>query len=341
MYVAEQGAVVHKNRARLIVRKEGRVLEAVHLEPLEQVVLLGYIQITPAATHTLLQRGIDTVYLSKNGRYRGRLQSFAGKNIELRLAQFARSAEATFLVDLAKRMVQGKIQNMRLVLRRQQQRVRSERVESALTRMRGSLHRLTRSETLDEVRGVEGSATAMYFEVLSEVITNPSIPFLGRSRRPPRDPFNALLSFGYGLLLGTVETALQVVGLDPFLGSLHTPDNGKPSLVLDLMEEFRPLFVDSLMLAAVNRKQIHPQDFRTESVDFSDPSDARRGTVGVLLRRESIKHIVELYEQNLQRTLVYGPSGLNLTMRQICLEQARRLARHYQGREPYEAFSPR
>ena len=347
VYVSEQGAIVHKNRERLLIKKEGELLQAVHLMRLEQLVLLGNILVTAPATQALLQRSIDTVYLSKNGRFRGRLTAFEGRNIELRLHQFRRSEQLDFLLDLGARFVRGKVQNCRLVLRRQQQRLQSPAVEEALTRMRASLSRSIGVSTLDELRGVEGYASALYFGALREAVNNPGVPFRGRSRRPPRDPFNALLSFGYGLLLGTVQTAVQVVGLDPYLGSLHSPDNGKPSLVLDLMEEFRPLLVDSLMLTSVNRGQIQAHDFRILQdplelpVDFQDPDEPRKGDYPVLLRPESLRKVILMYENNLQRTLTYEGTGTNLTLKQICLEQARRLARHYAGKETYEAFTPR
>ncbi|CAM9976675.1 unnamed protein product [Phaeothamnion confervicola] len=329
VYVSEQGALVHKNRERLIIRKEGRVMEAVHFADLEQVVLFGNVQVTAPATHALLQRGIDTVFLSKNGRFRGRLQSFEGRNISLRLSQFRRSSEDGFLLDLAARMVRGKIQNCRLVLRRQQQRLKSSTLEENLTRMHASFHRADKVATLDELRGVEGNASALYFSAMREVVVNSELPFNGRNRRPPRDPFNALLSFGYALLLGTVNTCVHTVGLDPFLGALHAPDNGKPSLVLDLMEEFRPLLVDSLVLALVNRGQMRLHDFR----------DDREG--GISMQRESLKKMILQYESNLQRTVAYAPTGTNLTYREVCLQQARRLARHYEGTDNYEAFMPR
>jgi CRISPR-associated protein Cas1 len=347
VYVSEQGAIVNKKRERLIVKKEGRTLEVVHLAQMEQLVLFGNIQMTAPAVHTLLQRGIDTVFMSQNGRFRGRLQSYEGKNISLRLGQFRSSQDPAFLLDLAARVVRGKIQNSRLVLRRQQQRLQSPQVEESLLRLRASITRTEKVASLDELRGVEGNASAVYFDALRLVNCNPALPFRGRTRRPPLDPFNALLSFGYGLLLGTINTAVHVVGLDPYLGSLHTPDNGKPSLVLDLMEEFRPLLVDALVLAMVNRGQIQPHDFRVKQdagslpVDFQDPDEPRKSEYPVLLQPASLKKVVVLYETNLQRTVTYAPTGNNLTYRQICLEQTRRLARHYLGTDSYEAFSPR
>ena len=347
VYVSEQGASIHKNRERIIIRKQGKILQAVHLAQIEQLVLLGYVQVTAPTVHTLLQRGIDTVFLSKNGTFRGRLQSYTGKNIELRQFQFRNSDQPAFLLDLAARIVRGKIQNSRLVLRRQQQRVQSPQVEEVMARLRSCQTRTARATSLDELRGLEGSAALFYFDGVRSVLTNPSIPFRGRSRRPPRDPFNALLSFGYALLQGTINTVIHTVGLDPYLGSLHTPDNGKLSLVFDLMEEFRPILVDSLMIAMVNRGQIHSEDFRVLSdpnslpVDYQDPDDPRKGESPVYLRRESVKTVVALYESNLNRSVTYQPTGTNLTYRQICLEQARALVRHYVGKEPYQPFTPR
>jgi CRISPR-associated protein Cas1 len=346
LYLTEQGAIVHKNGNRLIVRKLGEEIHSVLAFQVEQVMAFGNIQLTAPAVHYLLQQGIDTVFLSQGGRFRGRLQSFEGKNILLRRAQFRQSEEADFLLKLSQAFAHGKISNCRSLLRRHQQKLQDSLVEQTLVRLKGSLQRLARCKSVDEVRGVEGNAAAMYFDCFRLMLNNPELPFRGRSRRPPRDPPNAALSFCYGMLLGTVTTVLQTVGLDPYLGALHTPDNGKPSLVLDLMEEFRPLLCDSLVVAAINRRQLTADDFRYQETAPLPPGlegevELQPDDYPVLLQRESIKKMIMLYENALSRTVTYPRLGNNISYRQVCLEQARLLARHYQGQEEYVAFTPR
>jgi len=344
LYLTEQGAFVQKDGGRLVVRKRGQTLDAVRLLPLRQVVVFGNVQLSAGTVTCLLERGIDAVFLSLNGRFRGRLAAFEGKNIELRRAQFQRSLEDGFLLDLAKRFVDGKIRNCQTLLRRQNRQVASSLVAGALARMRWAAGALPRAETLDQVRGLEGAAAAAYFGVFGEIIRQEGFPpFRTRTRRPPRDALNALLSFGYTLLLGHVAAAVEVAGLDPFAGCLHADRNGKPSLVLDLMEEFRPLLVDGVAVAAINRRQILPDDFRYQpefanAVEVDPDDDEPVAGYPVRLKPESIRKWVGLYEANLARQVTYPRTGVTLTYRQVCLEQARLLARHVHGTEPYEAF---
>lgn len=346
LYITEQGCVVHKHGSRLVVRKMGQVIHTELAFQVDQIMAFGNVQFTAPTVHYLLQNGIDTVFLSQGGRFRGRLQAFEGKNVLLRRSQFRKSEDPQFLTELAKLFAHGKISNCRLLLRRQQQRLKCSFVEECLVRLKGLLHRLARCQNVDEVRGVEGRAAALYFDAFPLLLTNPQLPFRGRTRRPPRDPVNAALSFGYGMLLGTITTSLYAVGLDPYLGALHSPDNGKPSLVLDLMEEFRPLLVDSTVISAINRGQLTADDFRyQEPVDLPDSlspdAELRHEDYPVLLQPESLKKMILLYETSLQRSLTYPRFQNNLTYRQICLEQARLLARHYQDQETYHSFAPR
>lgn len=346
LYVTEQGTTVHKLGRRLVVRKLGRVLETIHTYNLEQVILFGNVQLTAQAIGYLLGEGIDTVFMGLGGRYKGRLVSGDGKNIALRRQQFRRAEDEQFVLEIARRFVRGKLANSRAILRRHQRQRPHEDIESALLRINHSVRGLDSSKTLDEIRGREGAGAAAYFGCFPRLILAEGFPFGGRSRRPPKDAPNALLSFGYTMLLGTVTTAIQVVGLDPFLGSLHAMENGKPSLVLDLMEEFRPLLVDAAVLRSINRRQIVPGDFLYQEdvelpAELQDDEPPPRDDYPVLLRPESIRKWILLYEQTLRQRILYPPLGTQVTWRQVVLEQARRLARHIQGQEQYESFVPR
>lgn len=175
---------------------------------------------------------------------------------------------------------------------------------------------------LDELRGCEGSGAAAYFRVFGYLVRAPGFEFSGRTRRPPLDPINALLSLGYTFLSNTVETAVQIVGLDPYLGSLHAPETGRPSLVCDLMEEYRAPIVDALVLAAVNRGLIRTDDF--EEAGPGEP---------VLVKRECIGVLAKLYRQRLDGRAAYGASKQALPYREIIEQQVRGFARVMLGKQ--------
>lgn len=342
LYVVEQGAVIAKSGDRVLVSKERETLQSVPSFALEQIVVFGRVQITAPARDLLLEKEIDTVFMTRGGRFRGRLTAYTGGNIELRQAQFRCCEQPDFLVDLGRRFVEGKLSNCRAVLRRHQRRLHSPEVERALLRMRKSLGALQRGQTLDEIRGYEGDGSASYFGCLNHLLRQPGFEFRRRTRRPPLDPFNALLSFGYTMLLGTVMTAVHVVGLEPYLGALHAPAKGRPSMGLDLMEEFRPILVDSLAIRAVNRRQFLPEEFeyRQEGppVTFEDGETPPLSEYPVLLGRLGVKKWIALYEEQLKGKIDYPRYGCRLSFGQIIQEQARLLARHFLGEEPYQAF---
>lgn len=346
LYVVEQGAVISKRGDVLVVSREHETLRSVPAFALDQLVVFGRVQLTAPVRDYLLEREIDTVFMTRSGRFRGRLTSYTGGNIELRQAQFRRCEDQDFLVDLGQRFVEGKLSNCRAVLRRHQRRLQNAEVERGLLRLRKTLGLLERATTLDEVRGYEGDGSASYFGCVSHLLRQPGFEFARRSRRPPLDPFNALLSFGYTMLLGTVMTAVYLVGLEPYLGALHTPTKGRPSMGLDLMEEFRPLLVDAVAIRAVNRRQFLPEEFEYHAeagpaLPFVDGESPSPSEYPVLLGRLGIKKWIALYEEQLQAQIEYPRYGCRLTFSQIIIEQARLLARHFLGEEPYLAFAVR
>ena len=278
LYVIEQGAEITKQGNRLVVRKFRTELESVPAFKVEQLILMGNIQITSQAIKFLLTEGIDTVFLTINGKYRGRLVSTFSKNIDLRRIQFRKLEERPFVLELAKKFVLGKLSNYRILLRRYQKENQKEEIEKAVHALRRMIDKITEVADLDSLRGIEGSGSAAYFSAVGHLIKVPDFRFEKRTRRPPRDPVNVLLSFGYTLLANSVQTFIDLSGLDPFLGSLHSPDYGRPSLALDLMEEFRPVLVDTVMLRVVNTKTITMKDFFVP--EEPPPLPERRGIGG-------------------------------------------------------------
>ena len=245
----------------LNIKDKGKLVQEVRLNDIHQVNVLGNIQLTTQAIQALLGAEIPVVYFSYGGWFHGLTQSVGLKNILWRREQFRLADRPTFCLQLARKLVIGKIRNQRTMLMRNH----VEPPMESLRFLKAIMHEAHGAESLTELLGVEGMAARVYFEQfngmikldedLSQVPSNGKSPFrfdfLRRNRRPPRDPVNALLSLGYSLLAKDLTITATAVGLDPYLGYYHQLRHGRPALALDLMEPFRPLIVDSAVLSAI------------------------------------------------------------------------------------------
>lgn len=261
VYVTEQGAEVGVAGERLVVRKGRSVLADARIADCGQVVLMGNVQVTSQAVRALLAGGVEVLYLTRGGRFVGRLAGGLGGHVALRRAQYRRFVDEASALALARQFIRGKVRNMTVLLLRHQRERHDDAIAVALGRLRAALGSLEGASTTDEVMGVEGAATREYFGAFGRLIQAEGIAFTARLRRPPPDPVNVLLSFGYTLLAGAIHGMVEQAGLDPYLGALHAPERGRPSLVLDLMEEFRPVVVDATVLRVLNTKAIGARDF--------------------------------------------------------------------------------
>lgn len=343
LYVTDQGATVTKDGKRLVVRKLGKVVRWVHTFSLDQVVLMGNVTLSPPAMAFLLTEGIDTVFLSFHGKYRGRLVSEFSKNVELRRIQFKRLEDVDFRLRCAQCYVRGKLDNCRSLLRSRNREVGSESVTAAIHRLRLLARQAGKMESVETLMGIEGTAAAAHFGCFRHLIRAEGIEFSGRNRRPPRDPVNVLLSLGYTLLANAIQTQVHIVGLDPYLGCLHSVEYGRPSLVLDLMEEFRPVVVDSLVLRVVNQRIVRNTDFyrpderEPAAFDFAEEEPIKE-EYPIVLRHEGMKKFVTQFENRLQQQVMYLPRGRRLTYRNVLLEQVRLFARSLSDEEEYAPF---
>lgn len=335
VYVKEQGARIGRRGERLVVSKEGAVLKEFPLAQVDQVVLLGNVQLTTQATATLLERDIDVVFLSSYGKYRGRLAGAGSKRARLRQRQLQLLGDETFNLKLAQAIVEGKIHNQRILLQRQKRALEEQEGNSrllapanqrqfarALAGMMQMRRAAEQAKDVDSVRGYEGKAAAYYFEALRTVL-GPEWRFRKREYYPPPDPFNALLSFAYSLLLKDVLAAVNVVGLDPYLGFFHEVSYGRPSLALDLMEEWRPAIADAMVMELVNRGVLKPESF----------SWTGRQNRPVELGEGGVEIVLQAYGQRLETELFHpqaGPGG-RTSLRQAIVLQVRQLARVISG----------
>jgi len=346
LYITDQGASLVKKGNRLVIEKARNTIHWVHAFKIDQVILMGNISITPGALTYLLQEGIDTVFMSIYGRYRGRLISEFGKNIDLRCAQFRSVENSATKLALARSYVQGKLNNCRVLLRRYNRELHRTEITKAIHQIRVMTRKAGDSDSVESLMGMEGQAAAAYFGCFGRLIKNNDFVFEKRNRRPPRDPINVLLSLGYTLLANTIQTQVNIVGLDPYLGCLHGVEYGRPSLVLDLMEEFRPILVDPIVLTVVNKGVIRatdfyrPEDREPAAFDFAEEKQ-KEGDYPVLFTHVGMRKFITQFEGRLNQRVLYLPKGKRFTYRDICLEQVRLLARHFKGEDQYTPYLTR
>ena len=326
LYLSDQYAIVRKDGDCLLVeppkgRANGLEKTRVPLTKIEDVVVLGNITLTSGAVRALMEQGVDVTFMSRGGRFLGRLSAGFSKNSLLRIAQFKAHLDPRLRLEVARHFVVGKLTNMRTFLARYRRRKGMESLADCIAALRKGAHRAQKAPDLPTLIGHEGAATSAYFQVF-KLLLGQGWPFEGRHRRPPTDPINALLSYGYTVLMGRVAAVLQGVGFDPYVGYLHAPHYGRPALALDLMEEFRCLIVDSVVLTCVNTGAVKPQDIQEEAGSWYLSQEAKRTFLGRLEARldEEITHPVFGYKVPYRR----------------CLElQARLLAKWLTGEIPY------
>ncbi len=298
------------------------MLEDVPIIHVEQVVVFGNVQVSTPALALLLQRDVDVVFLSSRGKFRGRLVSTGSRFAVLRHAQLKLLGQTEATLRIAQALVEGKLQN--------QARFLSElpQAQQYVPRIRRAIEQARRATDLDTLRGYEGAAGAAYFEGMRTALA-PEWGFAKRSYHPPPDPVNALLSLGYTLLLKDVTAAVELVGLDPYLGFFHVLDYGRPSLTLDVMEPFRPM-VDRLVVRLLHDGQVRREHFKTLQTDEK---------LSVELQAPALQGYLQAYEQVLAERVMYPGNGQRTTRRR-CLElQARELAQVVLGSRPhFEAF---
>lgn len=304
LYVLEQGSTVGVSGGRLTVSHQGTELDSMRLLDVSQVNVYGNVQVTTQALRRLWAHGAPILWLSQGGWLYGWSQGQPSKNVDLRRAQL--SAHLAGGRGLAQPMIAAKIRNQRTILMRNHP---SGVPESDLAALRNLSHQCETAERRDELMGLEGTAARIYFSHFAELIHQPDVAaafdFHGRTRRPPMDPVNAALSYGYALLTKDLVTTCLGVGLDPHLGMLHASRFGRPSLALDLAEEFRPLVAESTVIRAFNNDEISHSSFRVTSSGTAFTDAGRRKFIEAYERRmeEELRHPVFGYRISYRRTL--------------------------------------
>ncbi|MBL0038342.1 MAG: type I-C CRISPR-associated endonuclease Cas1 [Nitrosomonadales bacterium] len=326
LYVMTPNSYLHleNDTVRVDVEREKKL--QVPLHHLGSVVCLGNIMLSPALMHRCADDGISLVFLNNQGRFKARLEGAVSGNILLRQAQHRLALDEKFTLGIAHSTIAGKLRNSRQVLLRGAREAGDAEDSNALTAaaetLSNSLRNLPHAPDLDVVRGIEGDAAKNYFAALPLLVKQEArnkFTMDGRTRRPPRDRFNALLSFLYSMLMNDCRSALEAVGLDPQLGFLHTVRPGRAALALDLMEEFRAIFADRLALTLINRGQIGPNDF------------AEREGGAVLLEGNARRTVVVAYQERKQEEVMHPLLETKVPIGLLPLLQARFMARTLRG----------
>ncbi|MDF5725273.1 MAG: type I-D CRISPR-associated endonuclease Cas1d [Rhizonema sp. PD37] len=320
VYITQEDAFIGKIDERLNVRFDKKTILDVPLIKVDGVVVLGRATISPAAISELLERNIPLTFLKENGRYLGRLEPEVSKNIFVRKAQWLAAGESPQAIHLVQGFVRGKLKNYRQTLIRRQRESTEVDLSKNISRLEQALAPIDTTSSINSLRGLEGAGSAAYFGCFNQLIRNTEFEFTNRVRRPPTDPVNSLLSFGYSLLRHDVQGAANIVGFDPYLGYLHCERYGRASLSLDTMEEFRPLIVDAVVLSTLNKRLLTPADFVTEPLSGA-----------VSLTPEGRKIFLRLYAQKKLSEFKHPVLGRKCTYQEAFELQARLIAKYLMG----------
>lgn len=333
LYATTEGAWLHKDGANIVMEVDRQVRARLPAHMLESLVCIGRVAVSPQLLGFCSDQGILICYLTAYGRFLARVEGPVSGNVLLRREQYRRSDDPARCAAIVRNLLVGKIHNQRAVLARgwrdhEDKLTDVLAFQHALKRLKHITNRLLLENDVNVLRGLEGEAAHAYFGVFDQLIRidSPLLRFTGRNRRPPRDAFNALLSFLYTLLTHDCRSALETVGLDPAVGFLHRDRPGRPSLALDLAEEFRPLLGERLALSLINRRQIAQSDFRT----FDSGA--------VLLKDEARKTVLLAYQERKREDLLHAFLGEKIGIGLAPYVQAQLLARHLRG--DLDAYPP-
>lgn len=331
LYVQSPGAYVRKDGEQFVVEVDRNKVAEIRITDVSQLVLYGHSTLTTPALHECMRRDIPVTYLSFGGWFLGHTMGTGHKNVETRTAQYKASFDPGTCLALARSLIAAKISNCRTLLRRNWKGAGDEK-ERAPTELLSDLladaDHASKAPSLDTLLGIEGSAASRYFRNFSNLIKaqsikegNFSFDFKGRNRRPPKDPINAMLSFGYAMLVRQWTVTLAAVGLDPYRGFYHQPRFGRPSLALDMMEPFRPLIADSTVITCINNGEVSPEDFLLAAGSCT-------------LKDAGRKRFIKAFERRMAQEIVHPIFGYRISYQRLLEVQARLLIRRLIGEIP-------
>ena len=331
LYVSTQGAYLAKDGAAVAVRIEKKVRLRLPLHNLDGIVCFGRVGASPSLLAACAEAGVSVSFMSIYGKMQARVLGFTSGNVLLRRQQYRMSDSPEASLGIARSMIAAKIANCRTTLLRSARDTKNPEKEASLRdasdRLKRNLFNASRAESLDSLRGIEGESASAYFSAFNAMlIDDTNLSLNGRTRRPPQDPVNAMLSFLYVMLSHDIRSACESVGLDSQVGFLHRDRPGRPSLALDLMEEFRPVLVDRYVITLINRKQVSQSDFE------SQPSG------GIVMKDAARRELLKGWQERKQEPMLHEFVNEKVSLGLFVHLQARLLARHIRG--DLDAYPP-
>ncbi|MBL4680819.1 MAG: type I-C CRISPR-associated endonuclease Cas1 [Pseudomonadales bacterium] len=324
LYITKQESYLHKERETIVIKNGKDKLGQFPAINIANILCFGQISVSPFLMGYCGEQNIGLAFYTQYGKFLARVQGKQAGNVLLRRVQYRWADDEEKSVSIARLMVAAKISNGRSVLMREMRNHgKSTALDSAVAKLEVSLRRVQHAQSLGELMGIEGDAAATYFGVFNELLRGSGFAFGGRVRRPPTDPINALLSYVYTLITHECSSALQGVGLDPYVGFLHQDRPGRQSLALGLLEEFRAPWADRFVLTLINRKQLKIKDFTTEASGAVRLKDDARKTLLIAWQERKQVEIMHPYLEE------QVPIGL------LPHCQAMLLARHIRGDTEY------
>lgn len=320
LYITRQETYLHKERETIVIKQGGEKLGQFPALSLGGILCFGRVSVSPFLMGYCADQGIGLAFYTDYGRFLARVQGRENGNVLLRREQYRWADSSDQAASVARLSVAAKIANSRSVLQREiRNHGETPVIRQAVDELAGSLRRVRTAGSVDSIRGMEGDAAKTYFGVFNELLKGSGFAFGGRVRRPPTDPVNALLSFVYSLITQECTSALQGVGLDPYVGFLHKDRPGRPSLALDMLEEFRAAWADRLVLTLINRQQVQLTDFDTDAAG------------AVRLKEEPRKKVLTAYQERKQTELQHPYLEERVPIGLLPHCQALLLARHLRG----------
>ena len=332
LYITSPEAYLALDGETIVIKKDEHVSTRLPLHNLENIVCFNYLGVSPALMGACAERNVGLCFLTPNGRFQARVTGKVRGNVLLRKKQYQTSENEAACLPVAASFLMGKISNCRKVIERARRDhallVDTEAIRKVSEALKATLGQVEQCKSLADLMGFEGSAAKLYFGVFDQMILQQreAFSFKERSRRPPLDPINALLSFFYTLLANETASALETVGLDPYVGFLHRDRPGRPSLALDLMEELRPVFADRLALSLVNRKQVTGKGF------------VQKESGGILMDDDTRKAVLSAWQERKKEEILHPYLKERIPFGLIPHVQAMLLARYLRG--DLDAYPP-
>lgn len=332
LYVTSEDSYLALDGENIVVLDKEKEVGRIPLHNLEGIVSFGYRGTSPALMGACADRNISLCYVTPNGKFLARVTGSVKGNVVLRKKQYEVSMNETDSLEISKNCIIGKIYNARWVLERatrdHSMQIDTEKVKSASKMLKDAAIRVQKSQSKDQLRGYEGEAASVYFSVFDELILQQKKDFVfsDRNRRPPTDNVNAMLSFVYTLLTNNIASALETVGLDPYVGMMHTDRPGRASLALDMIEELRPVLADRFVLSLINKKVVNVKDF------------IKKENGAVLMKDDARKKFLSEWQNRKKETLTHPYLKEKMEWGMVPYVQAMLLARYL--RRDLDAYPP-